>query len=92
MQFLDNINRQASVLVLRFVLPEYNIPLGVWICRNSMRKALTSEPVHFYSEDEMLKYSKEIIINNFRFDINNILKRSKLLENVKTQVKLNKWF
>ena len=48
--------------------------------------------VHFNSEDEMLKYSKEIIINNFRFDINNILKRSKLLENVKTQVKLNKWF
>jgi DNA repair protein NreA len=92
LQFLDKIRKQGSALVLRFVLPEYDIPLGVWVCRNSVRKSLDSKPIYFNSEEEMLKYSKEMIFNNFKFDISSIINRSKLLETFKTQLKLSKWF
>lgn len=92
LQLLDGIKRQASVLVLRFILPEYDLPLGVWVCRNSVRKSLDSKPIYFKNEDEMLKYVREMIIYNFKFDINPILKQSKLLQILKTQMKLNKWF
>ena len=92
LQYLDGIKRQSSVLVLRFVLPEYDVPLGVWVCRNSVRKSLSSEPTYFKNEDEMLKFIGELMIKNFRFDINPILKQSMLLQMVKTQMKLNKWF
>ncbi|MBU2639941.1 MAG: hypothetical protein KKG75_04530 [Nanoarchaeota archaeon] len=92
LQFLDKIKRQGSVLVLRFVLPEYDIPLGVWVCRNSVKKSLDSKPIYFKTDNEMLEYAKEMIINNFRFNINSILNMSKILQIIKTQMKLNKWF
>jgi len=92
LQHLNSMKRQASVLVLRFVLPEYNVPLGVWVCRNSVRKALGSEPVYFDTRDEMLKYVNEMITNSFEFDINSILGQSKVLSEVKKQRKLGEWF
>ena len=92
LQLFDRIKRQSSVLVLRFVLPEYDVPLGVWVCRNSVRKSLNSKPEYFKNEDEMLKSAREMIFNAFRFDISGILKQSKLLQVVKTQMKLNRWF
>jgi len=92
LQHLNNIKRQASILALRFVLPEYDIPLGVWVCRNSVKKALLAQPIEFETKEEMLKYARNLIAKNFNFDIKNILNQSKLLKEIKTQAKLSYYF
>ena len=44
------IKKQSSVLALRFVDPnEYIAPLGVWVVREAVRRALKSKPIIFYS-------------------------------------------
>ena len=92
LQHLENMKRQASVLALRFVLSEYDVPLGVWVCRNSVKKALSSQPFQFDTKEEMLEYAKNLISKEFKFDINNILNQSKVLNEVKTQTKLVHYF
>lgn len=92
LQHLENIKRQSSVLVLRFVLPEYNVPLGVWVCRNSTRKALSSQPLYFETREKMLEYAKNFIIERLKFNIEDILKKSRILDNFNKQKKLNDYF
>lgn len=92
LQHLENMKRQASALALRFVLPEYDVPLGVWVCRNSVKKALSSQSFHFNTKEEMLEYAKNLISKEFKFDINNLLNQSKVLNEVKTQTKLVHYF
>jgi DNA repair protein NreA len=80
--------RQQSALVLRFISQEYNVPLGVWVCREASRKSLNEKPLHFSSEELMLKYAKELIQRKFGFDLNLLLKESQLIKNKKAQKKL----
>ena len=85
---LKALKRQASVLVLRFITSEYSIPLGVWVCREATRKSLKEKSISFGSEELMLKYCGELVKNKFGFDINLLLKESKLLKERKGQKKL----
>ena len=88
---LKNLKRQSSVLVLRFITSEYNIPLGVWTCREATRKSLAEDPITFASEELMLKYAKLLISKKFGFDLDLLLKESKLLRNKKEQLKLSEF-
>ena len=88
---LKSLKRQASVLVLRFVTDEYTCPLGVWVCRESVKKSLNNL-FKCDSREEMLKKGKELIIDKFSYDIDNLLKKSKLLSYIKTQSKLFRFF
>ncbi len=92
LQHLKKIKKQASCLVLRFVLPEYEIPLGVWVCRNSVKKALSSEKIEFKTKEELLLYAQNIINKKFNFNIQDIFNQSKLLNEIKSQKKLSTWF
>ncbi len=92
LQYLENIKRQSKALVLRFVLPEYNVPLGVWVCRNSIRKALSSQPFYFETKEKMLEYTKNFIIERLKFNIEDIFKKSRILDNFNKQKKLNNYF
>jgi len=83
--------KQNSVLVLRFISPEYNIPLGVFVCREASRKALTSQPLKFSTKELMLKYAQELIKNKFGWEINDLLKESKLLKEMKQQKKISEY-
>ena len=40
LEYLEKIKKQASVLAIRIELPSYWAALGVWVCRESIRKAL----------------------------------------------------
>ena len=91
LQYLEDIKRQASVLVLRFVLSEYDVPLGVWVCRNSVRKSLSSSPIYFETKEETLKYAKNLINEKFRFNIEKVINQSKILKEIKTQSKLTSY-
>lgn len=92
LEHLNRMRRQASVLVLRFETPEYWCQLGVWVVRETMRKTLENNPFIFDDKEKMFEEARKIIYEKFRFDINSILKRSKIIEKVKTQVKLTDFF
>lgn len=49
LEYLTEIKRQASVFVLREITPDYWAPLGVWVVREGMRKALQNPPQKFDS-------------------------------------------
>jgi len=49
LEYLTEIKRPASVFVLREITPDYWAPLGVWVVREGMRKALRNPPKKFDS-------------------------------------------
>ncbi len=55
---LESLGRQATVLCLRFVTGEYTNPLGVWVVREAVRKALETKPLRFSDESLALTYAK----------------------------------
>ncbi len=82
-----SLKKQGAVVVLRFITEEYTTPLGVFVVREAVRKSLVNS-ISFSSEKEMLDYSHKLIFNKFKFDINCILKQSKIYSLIKTQKKL----
>ena len=81
---LSEIHRQASILVLRFITDEYHTHLGVWVCREATRKALENK-IEFPSHEEMIKYAKQLISDKFQINIDQFLKKSKLMDFVTKQ-------
>jgi len=80
--------RQGSCLALRFISPEYNVPLGVWVCREASRKCLQEKPVYFASKELMIMYTKELIQRKFGFNVDLLLHESILLKELNVQKKL----
>jgi len=83
--------RQGAALTLRFISDEYNVPLGVWICREASRKSLKEKAINFADKGLMLRYAKQFILKKFGFDLNQLLKESKLLKNINQQSKLKEF-
>ncbi len=83
--------RQGSCLALRFITSEYNIPLGVWVCREASRKSLQEKPLTFADQGLMIKYAQELIKRKFDFDLSLLLQESKLLKVKKEQKKLSEF-
>ena len=90
-QYLDSIKRQASVLVIRIETPSYWAALGVWVVRESVRKALANRKLEFTKIDELLESSRKVGMIKFGFDDSDILKKSRLLEKIRTQRSLGDW-
>ncbi|KYK26221.1 hypothetical protein AYK26_05425 [Euryarchaeota archaeon SM23-78] len=88
LEYLKKIKRQALVLLLRFITGEYYAPLGVWVVREAVRKTLSNKPLNFGSKELMLKYTKVLVKKKFGINVDFILKRSMLLNKIKTQKKL----
>jgi len=75
LQHLKQRERQAKVLVVREVTPEYWAPLGVWIIRETVRNAFDSG-----EELESFEKVKWKISSEFRFLYDRIRKKSQMLE------------
>jgi hypothetical protein len=90
-QRLKSDKRQASVLALRFITDEYWAPLGVWVVREAVKKAMNSEPIEFKDKESMIKYAVEFAKKMFNYDLNKILKESVIVKTLKTQKKLNEY-
>lgn len=88
---MKEIKRQHSCLALRFITPEYNLPLGVWVCREAARKSTQEKGLTFASQELLLKYAGELVKNKFNFDTEILLKESKLLQQKKVQKKLGEF-
>ncbi|MEA3430258.1 MAG: hypothetical protein U9R08_03220, partial [Nanoarchaeota archaeon] len=89
---LKQMKKQGSVLALRFITGEYAVPLGVWVTREAGRKTLSGKGLEFGSKELMLKYCWALVKKKFGFDINNILKHSIMIKNMKEQSKLSSFF
>ncbi|MFB6159108.1 MAG: hypothetical protein ABEJ95_05655 [Candidatus Nanohalobium sp.] len=75
LEHLRSRKRQAKVLILRDVSPEYWAPLGVWVIRETVRNAFNDGP-------EVLDCFKDVkfrISGEFKFLYNRLKKKSKMI-------------
>jgi len=92
LEYLNKIKKQASILAIRLETPSYWAALGVWVVRESVRKALSHRKLEFNGLNEILESARKIGMIKFGFDNKKILSQSKLLEKLKTQKSLREWF
>ncbi|MBT4257651.1 hypothetical protein HOD88_00510 [archaeon] len=92
LEYLNSIKRQASVLVIRLETASYWASLGVWVVRESVRKALNNRKLNFLEEGELIEGCKKVSMIKYGYDVNKILKKSKLLLGLREQSKLSEWF
>jgi DNA repair protein NreA len=90
LEYLNKIKRQASVIALRIETPTYWAALGVWVVRESVRKALENK-MKFDSREELIESVKKIGRIKYRFDFANVLNQSKILREIKTKRSLQEW-
>tara|TARA_Y100000310_G_C20672579_1_gene811140 strand:- start:529 stop:1731 length:1203 start_codon:yes stop_codon:yes gene_type:complete len=91
LEYLNSIGRQASVLAIRLETPGYWASLGVWVVRESVKKSLKRK-MTFASKEDLLNGTRKIGNIKFNFDCSDILKRSKIMNDVLAQMKVTKWF
>ena len=91
LEYLNSIKKQAAVLAIRIETPSYWTALGVWVVRESVRKALNKK-MKFTEEKEMMESARKIGNIKYKFDIFNITKRSILLKEKKEQKSLKDFF
>ena len=91
LEYLNSIKRQASVLAIRIETPGYWASLGVWVVRESVRKSLEKR-MSFASKEDLLNGARKIGNIKFNFDCSDILKRSKIMNDVLAQMKISRWF
>lgn len=91
-EYLDSLKKQASVLVIRLETPSYWAGLGVWVVRESVRKAIEKGQMNFSSKEEFLDGVKKIAKIKYNFDIDLILKKSQLLHFSNVQKRIYEWF
>lgn len=92
LEYLKSIKRQASVFVLRIETPSYWASLGVWVVRESVRKALAKPSLKISSLQEAKESLRKVGMIKFGYDSSKLLKQSKLLEQIQTQRSLRDWF
>jgi hypothetical protein len=88
---LNGLRVRGSVLALRFITKEYWAPLGVWVVRQAARTAMESKPLEFSSRELMLAYAKAAVKKRFNFDVDILLKESKLLDDMRRQKRLGQY-
>ena len=91
-EYLESIKRQASVLVIRLETPSYFASLGVWVVRESVRKALNKSSMKFNSKEELLSSGKKIGLIKYNFDSEVLFNRSQLLKYLNNQRSLKDFF
>ena len=92
LEYLEKEQRQASVIAIRIELQSYWAALGVWVVRESVKKAFENKKLSFVDMKELLESTRKIGMIKFGYDPNKLFKKSKVLENIKTQTNLGKWF
>lgn len=73
---LEAMKRQAKVIVFREIYEGYQIPVGVWVCRENARNAFKKPPMQFENLEEALNY----IQTKIRLNINKYKAKSKILQ------------
>lgn len=89
LEYLSKQKKQATVLVFRFITDEYKIPMGVWVVREAVKKALQTQPIFFDSLDLMLNYTVALAKRKFNYQLSPIIRKSKIISQERSQTKLS---
>ncbi len=81
---LYEMEKQASVIVLREILPEYYMSVGVWMLRESIRELLKTKSYRFHNIKDALSY----IRREAAMDLYSSFMRSKVLKDFLKQKRL----
>ena len=85
-EFLEKIKRQAAVLIVREISPDYNIPVGIWQLRETVRGAFNKP----YEKFDSLDAAVQKICN--RVKVGSKWKtKSALLKNLRSQHTLTRF-
>lgn len=87
LESLEQMKRQNTVVVFRFISQEYHTPLGVWVVREAARKSV-SEYKSVSSEEELLSCAQAIVNERFKTSFDSLIKLSTIWKIKKTQRKL----
>jgi hypothetical protein len=82
-EYLYKINRQASVLIVREILPSYDVPMGIWQMRETVRGAFGREPEKFNSLQEALQMISKRLTLGTKWK-----EKSSMLKNLREQRKI----
>jgi hypothetical protein len=86
LEYLSKIKKQAAVLVVREVKPEYYAPVGVWKIRETIRDAFNLPFEKFDSLEQAIKRICEKLIIKDRW-----IAKSRLLKILKEQKKITQF-
>ncbi len=84
-EYLHHRHRQAKVLVYREITPEYKLPLGVWVIRETVRHAFNQKVLQFDDVEQALKYMEN------KTHVGEWFKNSKILYNLRHQKRLDEF-
>ncbi|MFH1328376.1 MAG: Nre family DNA repair protein [Candidatus Bathyarchaeota archaeon] len=87
-EHLRKMKRQASVLTLREIMPEFPLPLGVWFVRENIRAMLNKHPLVFEDLKSCLVYLKSFL----RVPPSRWVEQSTLLKDLLVQRRLDDYF
>ncbi|WP_406656323.1 Nre family DNA repair protein [Methanolobus sp. ZRKC2] len=88
LEHLKNIRRQASIFVVREIRPEYWAPLGVWVVREGVRRAMESRPRVFESVESAL----QDMSGRIKTPYNEWKKKAEMLSDIRAQRTLDSFF
>lgn len=91
-EYLDKIKRQAGILAIRLETPSYWAALGVWVVRESVRKAILRGSMKFGDKEEFLNAVEKIGKIKYDFDMSEIYLRSWLLNEGSIQRRIDEYF
>lgn len=87
LEYLKKIKRQASVLILREISPDYNLPVGIWQLREAVRDAFNKKFETFSTVDQALQKISSLTRTGFLWKQN-----STFLKNLNQQTTLRKFY
>ena len=74
--------------MLRFITRDYYAHLGVWVCREAVRKTMNTPPIVFSSKELLIEFVGKFVKKKFNYPADVLLKASKVLQNQNQQSKL----
>jgi len=89
---LKSMKKQARVIVLRFITNEYSAPLGVWVVQEAAKKAVHLDAMPCSSEEDMINSVKDLVRRRFHMNADKFFSKSRLLDEMRSQSKLNQFF
>ncbi|MEM3607270.1 MAG: Nre family DNA repair protein [Candidatus Bathyarchaeia archaeon] len=85
---LEREKRQAGVLILREIYPDYVLPVGVWNVRESVRRLLDTGYERFDRAEDAVK----ALMNRLKVPYRTWLSKSELLQGLLVQERLESFF
>ncbi|MEM5801853.1 MAG: hypothetical protein QXQ18_00495 [Candidatus Aenigmatarchaeota archaeon] len=87
LEYLEKVQRQASVLIVREVRDEYFAPVGIWQLRETVRDAFNKNYESFSILEDALRRICERLLTKDKW-----MNKSRLLKILKEQTKIKKFF